>query len=377
MPVKKTALRILLSVAMSLAVLWALLHFTDTPLSDLKSALGSLSPWVYLAALGMHMSTYCLRAFRFWLLIPPAMRPKYSRIWILSGAHNLASYILPAKTGEASWVVYLRTFTGVPSSPGIASLVVSRLLDAAVLASSLSLACMYLGSHGGHGQLEEVATFVAPLGLAGVALAAMAVRGDVLVSWLSKGLALVGLEKWATGERLVVKVREIAQAMRVASEGKRLGLAALVTVPVWLCIFGFYAALAIGMEIDAGFDSRLTFPEAVFGSSLAVLANLLPINGAAGAGTQELGWVTGFVVLGVQESRAMAVGVGVHFVQLFNVVGVGMFCHFVMKNMARAEKLDFQGFLAGLAEEDEPQGDEPAAPIKSSPSSKPVGRPMK
>lgn len=360
MAVKKTALRIVLSVAMSIAVLAALMWFTDTNPKVLFGTLSGLSPWVFLLAFGFHMATYSLRAVRFWLLIPRALRPSYRRIWILSGAHNLASYVLPAKTGEASWVVYLRTFTGVPSAPGIASLVVSRLLDAAVLAGSLSLACMYLAHSGGHGQLEEIAKYGAPLALIGIVLAAISIRGDLLVHLLSKSLRSARLHHWKTGERLVAKITEIAHAMRAASKGHRLGVAALLTVPAWFCIFAFYAVLARGLGIDDGFEVQLTFPEAIFGSSLAVLANLLPVNGAAGVGTQELGWVFGFVLLGIEESRALVVGLAVHFVQLFNVVAVGLFCHSAMKNMARAERLDFEGFLAGMhAEKKAPENPDP------------------
>lgn len=357
---KKTLLRILLSVVMSVAVLAALMWYTETDPKELFATLGGLSPWVYLLAFSLHMATYCLRALRFWLLIPPGLRPKYRRVWVLSGAHNLASYLLPAKTGEASWVVYLRTFTGVPSSPGIASLVVSRLLDAAVLASALSIACLYLATSGQHGQLEEIAKYGAPLALTGVGLAALSIRGDLLVHLLSKAMRSARLHRWEKGERLVQKITEIAHAMRAASSGHRLSLAALLTIPVWLCIFGFYAVLARGMGIDEGFEGGLSFPEAVFGSSLAVLANLLPVNGAAGVGTQELGWTTGFVLIGITESRALVVGLAVHFVQLFNVVTVGLFCHSAMKNMARAERLDFEGFLAGMNADKQPSTDIPA-----------------
>lgn len=359
---KKTALRILLSVAVSIAVLAALMWYTDTNPKELFATLGELSPWVYLGALGFHMATYTLRAVRFWLLIPRAMRPPLRRIWAISGAHNLASYVLPAKTGEASWVVYLRAFTGVPSAPGIASLVVSRLLDAAVLACSLSLACVYLATHGGHGNLEEIAKYGAPLALIGVGLAAITIRGDLLVHLLSKSLRFARLHKWELGERLVEKITQIAHAMREAGRGHRLGVAALLTVPVWFCIFGFYAMLARGMNIDADLDVALSFPEAIFGSSLAVLANLLPINGAAGVGTQELGWTYGFVMLGIQESRALTVGLAVHFVQLFNVVAVGLFCHLAMKSMARAERIDFEGLLASGALNMDKQEREPIDP---------------
>ena len=335
---------------MSIAVLAGLMWFTGTPANELLGTLGTLSPWAYLGALSFHLSTYSLRALRFWVLIPAQIRPKYRRIWILSGAHNLASYVLPAKTGEASWVVYLRTYTGVPSAPGIASLVVSRLLDAAVLACSISLACMYLGTVGDHGHLEEIARYVAPLAIIGVAAAAIAVRGDLLVHLLSKTMRYMKVHRWELGERLVEKITQIAHAMRRASKGHSLGVAALLTIPVWLGIFGFYWLLARGMEIDFGRDPGLSFPETVFGSSFAVFANLLPLNGAAGVGTQEAGWVTGFVLLGVEQTRALSVGLAVHLVQLFNVVAVGMFSHFIMKGMTKPARMDIEALEAESAE---------------------------
>ena len=57
----------------------------------------------------------------------------------------------------------------------------------------------------------------------------------------------------------------------------------------------------------------------------------MPLNAAAGAGTQELGWVTGFhVVLGVNEGLALTTGLGVHFVQLTNIVLLGLLAHLAM-----------------------------------------------
>ncbi len=334
---------------MSIAVLAGLMWFTGMPIQEVLDTIGSLSPWAYLGALSFHLCTYCLRALRFWILIPKPIRPTYRRVWVLAGAHNLASYVLPAKTGEASWVVYLRTYTGVPSAPGIASLVVSRLLDAAVLACSISLACMYLGTVGDHSHLEEVAKYIAPLAIFGVVAGLISIRGDLLVHLLSVTLRFTKLHRWALGERLIEKVTQIAHAMRRASRGRSLGAAALVTVPVWFCIFGFYWLLARNMDIDFGFESRLTYPEAVFGSSFATVANLLPINGAAGGGTQELGWVTGFRLLGIENARALSVGLAVHFVQLFNVVAVGMFSHFVMKGMSKPARIDIEALAAESA----------------------------
>ncbi len=339
----------MLSIAISVAVLAGMMWFTGTPFKELWATLRSLSPWTYLAALACHLCTYSLRAMRFWVLIPKPIRPQYRKVWVLGGAHNMATYLLPAKTGEASWIVYVRRYCGVPSAPGIASLVVSRLLDAAVLASSVSIAVWYLGTTGTFGRFDEVAQYVSPLGIIGVLLVVLAMRGDLLVHLLSKLLRFSRLHHWELGEKIIEKVTQIAHAMRRAGRDHSVIKAVLLTIPVWFFIFAFYAILARGMDIDLDWEHRLSFPEAVFGSSLAMLANLLPINGAAGAGTQELGWVTGFKILGVEQSRAFAVGLAVHFVQLFNVVSVGMFAHFVMRRMDRPDRLDLEAIDAEAA----------------------------
>ena len=58
--------------------------------------------------------------------------------------------------------------------------------------------------------------------------------------------------------------------------------------------------------------------------SASSASNLLPINGFAGFGTQEAGWAVGFRMLGVPPDVALATGLGVHVVQLVNVVLMGV-----------------------------------------------------
>jgi hypothetical protein len=79
-----------------------------------------------------------------------------------------------------------------------------------------------------------------------------------------------------------------------------------------------------------GLPENIGLPEAAFGSSLAIMTNVLPINALAGLGTQETGWVLGFGLLGVEADAAFATGVGVHLVQLANVVLLGTLGHLGM-----------------------------------------------
>ena len=53
-------------------------------------------------------------------------------------------------------------------------------------------------------------------------------------------------------------------------------------------------------------------------------------------GTQELGWITGFnQFLGVDYEVALSTGMGVHLIQLFNIVAMGLLAHVCMGAMPR------------------------------------------
>jgi hypothetical protein len=95
-------------------------------------------------------------------------------------------------------------------------------------------------------------------------------------------------------------------------------------------VFLFYALLVRGL----GGAQDLSFAQAVFGSGLSTVANLLPINGFAGFGSQEAGWVVGVGALGVPRELALSTGLAVHVVQLFNVLLLGLLGHLFMGLMS-------------------------------------------
>jgi hypothetical protein len=329
---RRLALRIVLSLAVAALLLAGLLAWGGVSPATALSALARLPFTLYLAALGLHVCTYLLRAWRLNLLLPAGVRPSFRRALVVSAAHNMASYVLPAKTGEASLVLYLRLYCGVSSSIGLAALLVSRFLDGAGICLALSAACLVLLQSGEYQGLHWLGSVGAGLVLASLAFLALSTRGDLLVRGLERALFLARLDRWKRGESILSRTNDLAVALRGAGSGGRLLRAALTTVPAWCSVFAFYTVLGHAMGLPAGVD----FVETAFGSSLATLANLLPVNGMAGVGTQELGWVTGFHrYLGVDYDLALATGMGVHFVQLFNIVVFGFAAHLAMGMMPR------------------------------------------
>jgi len=329
---RRFALRLLLSLAVAGVLLGALMLLGGVSPATALSAVGRLPPRIYVLALGLHGCTYLLRALRTNLLIPASLRPGFRRALVVSAAHNMASYVLPAKTGEAALVVYLRLHCGVSTAVGLAALLVSRFLDGAAMCVALSLACFSLHASGRYEGLHWLGTAGGLLAVLAAVFLVLCVRGDLLVRVVGRGLRWLRLHRWRRGEVVLQRLEALALALRGTGHGGRLIAPALATAPVWCSVFAFYLVLARAM----GMPPAVSFPETAFGASLAGLANLLPLNGMAGVGTQELGWVAGFHrFLGVDYEVALATGVGVHLVQLANVVGMGLLAHLAMGVMPR------------------------------------------
>jgi uncharacterized protein (TIRG00374 family) len=321
----RTALRLLLSLAIAAGLLAILFAWGGVTPRQVLESWDALAPEVWALAMGIHLGVYLLRAARFRLLLPPASRPPLLTLLSVSSSHNLAAYVLPAKTGEGTLVLYLKRVCGVSAGEGLASLVVSRLLDLATLSLLLggtTLALVSRGSlPGGWGW-----PLGAGLGLLAVSLLVLSSRGDLLVSLATAVLRGLRLDRTRLGAWMHSKADEVAGALRFASSEGRLAGSFLLSVPLWLLAFAFFVLLARHFGIDEGVDVL----EATFASSWAVVANLLPINGFAGAGTQELGWVVGFKQVGVEEALALSAGLGAHLVQLANVVLFGVLGHAAM-----------------------------------------------
>src|SRR5690606_20297174 len=142
--------------------------------------------------------------------------------------------------------------------------------------------------------------------VAAVLLGVLCMRSVWIPALARRAASLTRLDRTALGARLAARTDEVAHALHDAGADGRLARGAWVSLPLWLGVFLFYAVLARGLGLDASFAT------AVFGSGLAIAANLLPVNGLAGFGTQEAGWVVGFVLLGVPRDLALSTGLGAH-----------------------------------------------------------------
>ncbi len=312
-------LRFTLSIALAAAVLAGLCVWSGVSPQAVVRAASTVPAGTLLAAFGVLIALYGARAWRIHRVLPEASRPPWPRLSAATAAWVLDAQVLPAKVGEATLIFHLGRL-GVPRAEGFVALLVSRLLDLAVLLGAFGVAALALG----FGPFGERLPWLTALGLC--------------LLPLSLGLALVvlrGARAWRPVPGLIARfgpraARVHTFAVRVGEAlgalDRRRRLAALgASLVVWALILAFYALLARGLGIE------LPVLGLVFGASLAVLGGLVPASGFLGFGMLDVGWVAGFSALGVPRALAVESALGFHVLYLVGVGVLGVLGHLLVR----------------------------------------------
>ena len=319
----KLPLRLALSLGIAAGLLAALMALGGVRPAELSAGLRRLDAGSYAVALLLTVIVYVLRACRFRVLLPDALKPGFARILSITSSYTMASVILPAKVGEATFVVYAGRVAGIGAAEGFACLMVARLLDFASLCLGMSIACIVLWATDAYANLPWLGPLGAALFPGSLFLFGLSARGDLLLRTASSASRVLGFGRTSAGRRILGASERIGEALRAAGSRKRLVAAALLSLPAWVCVFLYCAVLARGL----GLPSDTSLAKATFGSGLAILTTLLPVSAFANFGTLEAGWVLGFHALGVGTDLAYATGVGLHVVQIANTVLLGLLGH--------------------------------------------------
>lgn len=311
-------MKLLLSVLVAALAIALLFLWGGVSFADVLESVRSIHPGVFAASLGVQASIYVFRAVRLRGLLRAAggELPPTPRLVAASAAWILDSHVLPAKVGEASLVVHLSRL-GVKAEHGLVGLLLSRLFDLATLLAVLGIACVGMGTVGRE-SMPWLTTLGATLLVGTLVLTVTIVRGGDAVRAGRALLVKLGVERLSIGKRVTAFATRVEDALRAVPRGA-LFAATFWSLPVWAAVLGVYVILGTGVGLTE--HAALGPFDLVFGSSLAILGSLVPINGFLGFGMLDMGWAWGFAAVGVAEDHAVATGLAFHTLYL---VGVGI-----------------------------------------------------
>ncbi len=274
--------------------------------------------WVVLGSASYLLALF-LRALRFkWLI--HSSNILLSELFRITVLYHLSLMVLPSKLGELSYPYFLNRRSGMGLTEGLASLIASRVYDFLIV---LMIFIFTLVGFKGFFQMNLLLTIFFSVLLLFFVLVAFFYITNILTA----GSFLIGkIGEWAgLRNRKAIqwiqrKIHQIAEDFYAIQARKTYCSVSLVSLGSWVAIFFVFYALM------RGFGLEVSLVKLVFGSTIAIIANALPISGLGNWGTLEAGWAAGFLIVGLSKEEAISSGFGVHMV-IFLVCGLtALFC---------------------------------------------------
>jgi len=114
-------------IALFLTIILVALLLTQVSSDTIISIISHINPVYLLAGFMLYASSYFFRAWRFHLLLNREVSIK--DLFNIVCVHNATNNLLPARTGELSYIYLLKKINNKTVGDGIATLVVSRIFD--------------------------------------------------------------------------------------------------------------------------------------------------------------------------------------------------------------------------------------------------------
>jgi hypothetical protein len=283
--------------------------------------------WLGLALLA-YLINILLRALRFTNLI--YSRPvKWLELIPVSALHNILMYLMPAKTGDVTYIFIAKNRLDLSLTEGTATLLAARFYDFSVVALILAILLPF--------SKDEMPVWIFE---SAILFCVLILAGTIVILFFLKfsKSTLDENQKHPQGARAsgLRKVRAawykfIAGLREIQSHGAH-GRVAILTAGIWLCIYSnfYFAAKSMGLPV--------AFYHIAIISIVMIPLTLLPLQGFANIGTHEIGWTSVLVAFNYPYKTALAIAAGSHFVLLLSVLlsgGLAFFgAQFILKKQS-------------------------------------------
>ncbi len=285
------------------AVLVAIL-LSQIKIRDIFTTISTIPPHWILIGFVLYIFSYFFRALRFNVLL--ARKVSVKDLFAIVSVHNMMNNILPARTGELSYV-YLLKKKNIPTGEGIATLMIARLFDFIAISIFFFISVLFIK------ELPEVISTVlliiaAFLVLLVLILISLAYHGDKFMGTIDKTAIKLNLNKINVINFLIKKGEETTENFGILRSKKTILFIFLFSVLIWCSLYPIVYVLLTEMGVD------LSIWKVIVGSTFPVFVILLPIQSLGGFGTFEGAWTIAFMSLGVSKEIAIASGFGFHII---------------------------------------------------------------
>lgn len=282
----------------------------------LVSATFALIHWSRLSlAFIIFMASYLIRTWRFLSLIN-TRNMYFNDLFPIVSLHGTLNYLLPAKTGELSYIMLLYRRLNVSLAESAATLLVARFFDFAII--SLFLPIMLLAYRN---RLPDELIIAVSVFIGFVLLFALALF--IFIRRRSPSQDKGTDTAKSIPQKITVLVGELQNSLSaIFQQGAQFKLF-LSTALIWICVFSYLYLIVLSLNYDANYLQFVVI------SIFMIPMELLPLQGFANLGTHELAWVTAYTLFNRSPDEALNIAISSHvilvgFVLLLGLISLGI-----------------------------------------------------
>lgn len=304
----------LFSVIIALLLIFLLVSMIEP--EKIMEAIRGLNPYMLLLGFLVYLGGVFLRAARFRIVLNNK-ELRYYDLFTIVAVSNLINIILPARTGELSYIYLSKKLIKVPLKHGAASVLVVRIFDLISMSIILllSILCIYK-KYALPFQTQILIVTLLLLFISILALISLC-KGKFSVI-IAKTATLLKIRKSKFINKILKMLYEVEENLIKIYSKKIFSL--LLLISLILSSIGsiiFILILSNLMEIGVC--------EIIFITLFTCFTLVLPIHSFAGFGTFEGAWVIASMSLGAPMDIAILSGFIAHIVGLLYTIGAGVF----------------------------------------------------
>jgi len=250
-------------------------------------------------------------------------------MFLVSMIRNAFNMVLPARTGELSYIYVLTNRFKFPLEVGVSTLMVALIFDLAIVFSLIVIAIIIVGINAYSISSVSVILIAAALLIFSLLiLFYIANIIDFVLIAYRKLLNRYNVRDNRLIYRIYKKLLDISKNLKIIRERKIYWKVYLSSIAIRVLKFtGYYLIIhAILSPIAMGGYkfSNLNFWEILLATAAAEISAVLPTHALAGFGTYEYAFAIPLMILGFSENTALITGFTYHLVVLLYTVILGI-----------------------------------------------------
>ena len=277
--------------------------FSQININDLTNTLMKISLVALIFGFILYFLGYLFRIIRFKIILNKQV--PFLQLFKIVALHNFFTQVLPARSGEISFIYMLKK-RGFSWSESTASLFLVRFFDLLAVGIIFLFGLLFIQLNG---SIKNIYWGLVLFFLIFTILFLIYFKlNRKLIGFFIKFLHLVRIR----GEKIIKFIEEANEEVyNFLKKPKKFILSLFLSLVLWITLFilPYYVISLFGINIG--------FFTALVALSLTLLLALVPIQSFLNLGTYEGIWALVFMLVGVDKELAITSGISFHFVFIF------------------------------------------------------------